>query len=309
MTTDTDTDTDTETGPGTAEGAPVRKAGGPRAAGRRPRLPAALRGSLRRPGFAAGLLVVLAVLVAAVFPGLFSGHDPNATEGAAKLRPPSGEHWFGTDELGRDLFTRTLFGLRADLSLIFVAVPLSAVLGTLLGLAGALTPWLGGLAQRALDVVLGFPSLILGICVALVLGPGWTALAVAIVVHGLPAFGRLARAALLAQQEREYVLAARALGVPRGRIMVRHILPHAVDPILVQTAAGMVAAVFLESSLSLVGLGVQPPAPSLGALLNSGIRYLSEQPAYVAGPAVVLLLLALGLSLLADALNEAVNRR
>ncbi|WP_211359690.1 ABC transporter permease [Actinocorallia herbida] len=265
-------------------------------------------GALRtaRGATGAGLLavLVLAALLVPVFArGGYDAQGPDALAG------PSGGAWFGTDELGRDLFVRTLFGLRADLSLVLVAVPVSAVLGTLLGLAGAIAPWLGGLAQRALDVVLGFPSLILGICVALVMGPGWAALAVAIVVYGLPAFGRLSRATLLAQQQREYVLAARVMGVPRRRILTRHILPHAIDPILVQTAVAMVAAVFLESSLSLVGLGVQPPAPSLGTLLNSGIRYLSEQPAYVAGPAAVLLLLALGLSLLADALNEAVNRR
>ncbi|MDG6107307.1 ABC transporter permease [Dactylosporangium aurantiacum] len=263
--------------------------------------------ALRRPrGITGGVvlagLALLALLVPVMAPG---GYD---AQGADAFAAPELSRPFGTDELGRDIFVRTLYGLRVDLSLVFVAVPLSAVLGTLLGLSGAVAPWLGALTQRALDVILGFPSLVLGICVALVLRPGWWALVVAIVVYGLPAFGRLARASLLAQQQREYVLAARVMRVPGRTIMLRHILPNAVDPVIVQTAIGMVAAVFLESSLSIVGLGIQPPEPSLGALLNVGMRHMSEQPVYVLGPALVLLLLALGLSLLADALNAAVNR-
>ena len=263
--------------------------------------------ALRSPrGLAGGgmlvLLTVLAVTVPVFAPTGYDGQSADAFAGPGWSSP------FGTDEVGRDILVRTLYGLRVDLSLVFVAVPLSALLGTLLGLSGALAPWLGVLSQRALDVILGFPSLVLGICVALVLRPGWWALVVAIVIYGLPAFGRLARASLLVQQQREYVLAARVMRVPGRTIMVRHILPNAVDPIIVQTAIGMVAAIFLESSLSIVGLGVQPPEPSLGALLNVGMRHMSEQPVYVLGPALVLLLLALGLSLLADALNAAVNR-
>jgi peptide/nickel transport system permease protein len=249
-----------------------------------------------------GLLILLAVLAPVLAPG---GYD---AQGADALQPGSWPALFGTDELGRDILARSLYGLRTDLGLVGLAVPVSAAIGTLLGLAGFLSPALGTFLQRCLDVVLGFPSLILGISFALVLGAGWWALFVALVVYGLPAFGRLARASLLGQAQREYVHAAQVMGVPRSTIMVRHILPHALDPVIVQVAVGMVGGIFLESSLSIVGLGIQPPAPSLGALLNTGMRYMAAQHMYVLGPALLLLLLALGLVLISDALNEAVHR-
>jgi len=248
------------------------------------------------------LLCALALLAPVLAPG---GYD---AQGAGALQPGSWRALFGTDELGRHILARSLYGLRTDLGLVGLAVPVSAVIGTLIGLAGFLSRALGTILQRCLDVVLGFPSLILGISFALVLGSGWWALFVAIVVYGLPAFGRLARASLLGQAQREYVHAAQVMGVPRTTIMVRHILPHALDPVIVQIAVGMVGGIFLESSLSIVGLGIQPPAPSLGALLNTGMRYMTTQHMYVLGPALLLLLLALGLVLISDALNEAVQR-
>jgi len=264
--------------------------------------------ALTSPRGLAGLLVVGGLAVVALLAPVIAPHGYDA-QGADALRPGSWPALFGTDELGRDVFARALYGLRTDLSLVGLAVPASALLGTLLGLSGFLSPRLGTAIQRGLDVILGFPSLILGISIALVVRPGWPALFVAIVIYGLPGFGRLARATLLAQQQRDYVLAARMMGVSRGRVLLRHILPHAADPIIVQMATGMVSGIFLESSLSIVGLGIQPPAPSLGALLNTGMRYMSQQSLYVVGPALLLLLLAWGLILLSDALNEAVTRR
>jgi peptide/nickel transport system permease protein len=171
------------------------------------------------------------------------------------------------------------------------------------------SPWLGSLMQRVLDIILGFPGLILGIMVVLVIGTGWTALFFAIVIAGLPGFGRLARAGMVGEQQREYVLAARVLGVKKSTIMIRHILPNVVDPLLVQTSIYMVAAIFIEASLSIVGLGISPPQPSLGAMLNVGARYVAQLPSYVLGPGLVLLLLALAFTLLSDALNQGVTRR
>lgn len=265
---------------------------------------AALRSPKGR--FALTVLTVL-TLLALLAPWLFpQGYDAQSRE---SLRAMSSAHLFGTDELGRDLLVRTLFGLRTDLSLIATAVPVSLVLGTLLGLIGAVSPSLGTAVQRALDVILGFPSLVLGICIVMVVGASWSALFTVIVIYGLPGFGRMARAALVTQEQREYVIAARTLGVGRWKIMLRHILPNALDPIIVQAAVFVVAAVFIEAALSIVGLGTQPPQPSLGALLNVGMRYIYQSPTYVLGPTVILLLLALAFSLLADALNEAVNRK
>lgn len=297
-TTTTSTPLDGGAGSGSAAGAP-------------PRSPGALRryaAALRSPRGAAacgllGVLVLTSLLAPVLFPGGYNDQS------SAALAGPSGDHWLGTDELGRDLLARTVFGLRTDLSLLLTAVPLSAAIGTLMGLSGVIARWLGSGVQRLLDIILGFPGLILGMSIVLVMGTGWPALFLSILVIGLPGFGRLARGGLLVEQEREYVLAARVLGVPRRTILVRHVLPNIVDPIVVQASVYMVVAIFIEAGLSIVGLGIAPPAPSLGAMLNTGARYIEVHPAYVVGPGIVLLLLALAFTLLADALNKAVLRR
>ena len=204
---------------------------------------------------------------------------------------------------------RSIYGLRTDLGLIYSAVPLSMAIGTILGLLGIVSRRLGEWVQRGLDVIAGFPGLILGICIVVVVGTGWLALFLAITVAGLPSFGRLARATLLAQMNREYVIAAMTLGVSKWKIMLRHILPNAAETVIAQGAVFVVAAVFIEAALSIVGLGLQPPEPSLGTLLNIGMLFVTLTPLYVLGPTAILILLALAFSLLADALNEAVNRR
>jgi peptide/nickel transport system permease protein len=250
-----------------------------------------------------GTLTLAAVLAPVIFPG---GYDQQSRQGLAGM---SGAHLFGVDEFGRDILTRSLYGLRIDLSLIFLAVPISMAIGMLLGLTGAISEWLGSAVQRLLDVIIGFPSLLLGICLVAVLGPGWLALFLTILIAGIPTAGRLARSAWLAQQSREYVLAARVLGVSKGKLLTRHVIPNAMDSIVVNAAIWMVAGVYIEAGLSIVGLGVRPPTPSLGVLLNNGLRFVTQSPTYLVGPALLLLLLAVGFSLVADALNEAVNRR
>ncbi|MFD8531111.1 ABC transporter permease [Streptosporangium canum] len=249
------------------------------------------------------LLIVLSFLAPVLYPDGFDVQGPDA------LLPMSGGHLFGTDELGRDIFVRTLYGLRTDFQLIFFAVPISMVIGTLLGLIGAVWAWAGSFVQRVMDIIIGFPGIILAISVVVVFGPGWLSLMVSVVVIGLPGFARLARSALLAQQHREYVLAARTLGVGRWKVLVRHIVPNAMDPLIVHAAVFLVHAIFIEAGLSLIGLGIQPPEPSLGALLNLGMRYVHQSPTYVLGPTLVLLVLAFAFSLLADALNETVTRK
>ncbi|WP_368498185.1 ABC transporter permease [Herbiconiux sp. A18JL235] len=254
----------------------------------------------------AAILIVL-VLLAVSAPILFPGGYDQQTRDA--FLTPSLAHPFGTDELGRDLLVRTIYGLRTDFSIILVAVPLSMIIGTALGLLGALSRIAGTVVQRVLDIILGFPGVVLGVCIVLIMGPGWAALVVAITISGLPSFGRQARAALMEQMQREYVTAARTLGVGKGTILVRHILPNAVDPILVGGAIFVVVAVFIEAGLSIIGLGIQPPEPSLGSLLNVGIRFIEQSPMYILGPTLVLILLSMSFSLLSDALNETVIRK
>jgi peptide/nickel transport system permease protein len=248
------------------------------------------------------LLVLAAALAPVVFPG---GYD---VQGRESLTGVSGSHPFGQDEFGRDIFARSIYGLRMDLSLILLAVPLSMTVGMLLGLVGAISERLGTAVMRLCDVIIGFPSLLLGICLVAVLGPGWFPLFLTITIAGIPTAGRLARSAWLAQQGREYVVAARVLGVSRGRLLTRHVIPNAADSIVTNGAIWMVAGVYIEAGLSIVGLGVQPPTPSLGVLLNNGLRFVTVAPTYVVGPALLLLLLALAFMLIADALNAAVNK-
>lgn len=258
-------------------------------------------------GLIAIVLVIAITAVALLAPVLFpQGYDEQTRN---SLAGASWAHPFGTDEIGRDLFVRSIYGLRTDLGLIYSAVPLSMAIGSVLGLLGIVSRRLGEWVQRGLDVIAGFPGLILGICIVVVVGTGWFALFLAITVAGLPSFGRLARATLLAQMNREYVIAATTLGVSKWKIMLRHILPNAAETVIAQGAVFVVAAVFIEAALSIVGLGLQPPEPSLGTLLNIGMLYVTLTPLYVLGPTAILILLALAFSLLADALNEAVNRR
>jgi len=243
------------------------------------------------------LMVGAAILAPLIFPG---GVDQQSRD---SFLPPSLTHLFGTDELGRDIFIRCIYALQVSISLVIIAVPIAAVVGTLMGLSGAVSRLLGEACQRFFDIVLGFPSLVLGICIVIIIGPGWLSLVVTIAIFSLPQFGRLTRSTLLSEQGREYVLAARVLGVSKGKIMMRHILPNALDPVFVQVSLSMIAGIFIEAALSIVGLGIQPPTPSLGTLLNVGIRYAYVQPMYTAGPIIMLLLLALAFNLIADALN------
>ncbi|MFI1338057.1 ABC transporter permease [Streptomyces sp. NPDC020845] len=286
-------------------------ASGAAAAARRRRLNPTLArylSAFRTPRGIIGLSILTVMALAALlapllFPGGYDQQGPNALAG------PSGGHIFGVDEFGRDIFVRSIYGLRVDLSLILTAVPLSMAIGALFGLAGAISEWLGAAVQRLLDVVIGFPGLILGVCLVAILGPGWFALFLTILIGGLPTAGRLARSAWLSQQGREYVLAARVLGVSRRQLLVRHVLPNAMDSIVVNGSVWMVIGIYIEAGLSIVGLGVQPPTPSIGVLLNNGLRFVTQSPTYIIGPAALLLLLSVGFSLVSDALNEAVNRR
>lgn len=245
------------------------------------------------------ILAGLAVAAPLIFPGGYDAQGPSTFAGPT-LRQP-----FGTDEFGRDLFVRTIYAIRADLSLVAVAVPVAALVGTAAGLVGMVSGALGAATQRVMDVIVGFPGLILGISVIVVVGQGWTALVVALTLNAMPPFARLARATLLAQQDRDYVHAARMFGHTKAAVVRRHVLPHAIDAAVTQAAITVVTCIFLESSLSIVNLGLQPPHPSLGSLLSSGARFMQLQPFYVLGPGLALLILVLGFNLLANVLKTS----
>ena len=254
-----------------------------------------------------GLVIVGLIAVVSIVGPFVIPYGPD-DQGPDSLLSPTGQHLLGTDEVGRDLFARLLAGTRVDLLIVLVAVPVAAVVGTLLGLVGMLSRRVGGAVQRVFDVLLGVPGVVLGIAVALALTPGLPSVIVAIVLVIMPVFGRQARSSLLGQLPLDYVTAAEVLGYSRTRVTLRHILPNIVDVLLVRFTVELAHAIMIEGSLSVVGLGIQPPQSSLGAMIKGGSSYLLENPWYALAPVLVVVLLVMGFTLVSGALNRAVLR-
>jgi peptide/nickel transport system permease protein len=264
--------------------------------------------ALKAPSARWGLtLVVLLVLLGIAAP-LLTPYSP-LTQGPNALLGPGLQHPLGTDEFGRDLLTRTLHGIRLDLLVAATAVPLGALAGVALGVLCALHPAVDVVLQRAFDVMLAFTALILGVTLAAVLGPGTAAVFWTVAGINVPLFGRITRDATRIEKDREYVLAAQALGAGRLRILAGDILPNILDALIVQAALSLSTAVFVEGAMSFVGIGVTPPTPSLGALLRSGASFLDQNPAYALGPVTVVVGLVIGFNLLADGLNKGLLKR
>ncbi|MEV6900343.1 ABC transporter permease [Amycolatopsis sp. NPDC051372] len=263
---------------------------------------------LRSPRGLTGAVLVLLVLFAGLLGPLLLGIDP-LEQGASALAPAgTAGHLLGTDEVGRDILARVLAGIRVDVLISVVAVPIAAALGTALGMLSALNALAGGAVQRVFDVLLGFPGVVLGVAIGIALGPGQTAVMVTCVLFAMPVFGRLTRLATLGQLNRDYVNAATVLATPRWKIVVRHILPNVMDTVLVRAAVAVAQAVQIEGGLSVIGLGIQPPEPSLGSMISGGSPYLATLPSYAIVPVAVVFLLVFGFTLIADALNKAVLR-
>jgi peptide/nickel transport system permease protein len=284
----------------------VRKAAAPRATPAR-------RGrrwtrALRTPAGAIGATTVTLLIAAGLLAPLLAPYDPVFQQSGAALQGPSGDHWFGTDELGRDVLSRLLYGIRLDVIIIVLAVPLGKAIGIVLGLVATTHPVVDTLVQRVLDVKMAFPTVILGATLAAFLGPGFSTVLIVIVINGIPVTARLTRTAVLTERERDYVLGARAVGASRTAILFRHILPNSLDALVVNFVMAAAGAIFLEGGLSILGFGIQPPDPSLGSMIEKALPYLSVQQAYVLAPIAVLTGLVIGLNLLADALNAALRR-
>ncbi|WP_297003933.1 ABC transporter permease [uncultured Corynebacterium sp.] len=252
-----------------------------------------------------GTLAVGLVVLAGLAAPVLAPYAPDAQIPGANLLGPGAAHWFGTDTANRDILSRTLYGIRTNLLLVVLAVPAGAVTGGLAGLVSAQWRWLDGLIQRSFDLVLAFPTILLAIAVTMILGPGlWTVFLVTVLAE-IPVFGRLVRGVALSVRERPYVEAARTVGAPDTWILRHHILPNSIDPLIVQLAVAMSVAVFVEGAMSFLGLGVVPPTPSLGSLINEGAAYAWHAPFYAVGPLAVVVLLTLGLLLIAQALSHA----
>jgi peptide/nickel transport system permease protein len=264
----------------------------------------------RRGGAMFGLAIVAFFIVLAVFAPWLAPYDPVATSWSAVRQAPSAAHWFGADELGRDVLSRIVWGARASLLAGLVSVTISLSLGVPIGmLAGYLGRWVDGLISRITDAMLACPFLILAIALAAFLGPSLTNAMIAIGISATPVFIRLTRAQVLAAKSEDYVEAARALGNPNLRIALRHILPNIVAPLIVQATLAIAAAVIAEASLSFLGLGQQPPAPSWGSMLNTARNYVDLAPWMAIWPGVSIFLLVLSFNLLGDGLRDALDPR
>jgi peptide/nickel transport system permease protein len=265
---------------------------------------------LRRAGAMAGLgVVAFFVLIALAAPWL-APHDPLATSWSAVRHAPDASYWFGADELGRDVLSRIIWGARASMLAGVVSVSISLALGVPIGmLAGYLGRWVDALISRVTDAMLACPFLILAIAFAAFLGPSLTNAMIAIGISATPVFIRLTRAQVLAAKSEDYVEAARALGNPHLRIALRHIFPNIVAPLIVQATLAVAAAVIAEASLSFLGLGQQPPAPSWGSMLNTARNYVDQAPWMAIWPGVSIFLLVLSFNLLGDGLRDALDPR
>lgn len=260
------------------------------------------RRGLPRRGLVGLVLLGLLVLAGLLAP-LLAPYPPNEQIPGANLLPPSGAHLFGTDQVNRDVFSRTLYGIRTDLVIVFVAVPIGALLGTLAALLGTVVGFVDVALQRTFDVVLAFPTLIFAIGLTAVIGPGALTVIIVIAVLETPIFARLLRSSILRVRSLPYVETSQAIGASHGWVLRRHILPNAAEPLGVQLALSLSLAVFVESAMSFLGIGVRPPTPSLGSLIADGIDYVDTNLGFVLGPLVVVVILVLSLQLIAQGLG------
>jgi peptide/nickel transport system permease protein len=268
-----------------------------------------VRRAMKKRLMIAGVIVVLVwVLLAALAPTI-SPYDPIDQDVMHRLQPPSAAHWLGGDELGRDVFSRVLYGGRVSLPVAAAVVAVATVFGTLFGgIAGFAGQWVDGLAMRLVDVVLAFPSLILAMAIAAALGPSIQNSMFALLLVWWPPYARLARGQVLALKTREYVTAARGLGLPEFKILLRHVLPNSFAPLLVMMTMDFGTAIIITAALSFLGLGAVPPTPEWGAMVAEG-RELIQQWWISTFPGVAIFMMAMACNFIGDGLRDLVDPR
>ena len=265
---------------------------------------------MRRRGAMLGLAIVVIFVLIALFAPLIAPQDPLQTSWSAVRKAPSAQYLFGTDEIGRDVLSRVIWGARASLLAGLVSVSIAMALGVPIGLlAGYMGGWVDGTISRFTDAMLAVPFLILAIALAAFLGPSLTNAMIAIGVSATPIFIRLTRGQVLSVKVEDFVEAARAVGNPHWRIALRHILPNILPPLIVQATLAIASAIIAEASLSFLGLGQQPPAPSWGSMLNTAKNYVDNAPWMAVWPGVSIFLLVLSFNLLGDGLRDALDPR
>jgi peptide/nickel transport system permease protein len=267
------------------------------------------RRAMRKPMMLAGAGVVLFWVLLAAFAPRIAPYDPIDQDVRHRLQAPSAAHWLGVDELGRDVFSRVLYGGRVSLPVAGIVVAVATIFGTLFGgVAGFAGQWVDGLAMRVVDVVLAFPSLILAMAIAAALGPSIQNSMIAMLLVWWPPYARLARGQVLTLKTREYVIAARGLGLPEFWILLRHVLPNSFAPLLVMMTMDFGAAIIITAALSFLGLGAVPPTPEWGAMVAEG-RELIQQWWISSFPGVAIFMVAIACNFIGDGLRDIVDPR
>lgn len=268
------------------------------------------RGLVRHRSAAVGLMVVLVLLLVALLAPVLAPHDPLLPRMRERLTPPTSNHWLGQDELGRDILSRIIYGARISLTIGVVSVGVGMAIGVPWGLASG---FYGGkldiLTQRSIDILLAFPPILLAILVVTVLGPSlWNAM-LAIGISSIPAYTRVVRGSTMSIRDAEYVQAARAMGAADTRILVRHVLPNVLGPVVVLSTLYTASAILTAAGLGFLGLGAQAPTPEWGAMLSRGREYLRVAPHVSAFPGLAIFVSVLGFNLLGDGLRDALDPR
>jgi peptide/nickel transport system permease protein len=263
---------------------------------------------LKNFAFTSGLLLTVFLLLVALAAPLLSPYDPDVQETSRRLEPPSHEHLLGLDDLGRDVLSRIIFGARVSLRVGFSVVFIASIIGISLG---AIAGYYGGivdtLVMRLTDILLAFPGILLAIALVAVLGPSLNNVILALATIGWVGYARLVRGQVLKVREMEYVTAAKALGAKSPRVILLHVLPNVINPVIVMATLGLAGAILAEAALSFLGLGVQPPTPSWGAMLTSGRRYLGLANHLAIYPGIAIMLAVMGLNFLGDGLIDALD--
>jgi len=265
---------------------------------------------LRNPVAMAGGAVVIVLIIVAIAAPYIAPYDPIHQDLSNSMAGPSRAHLAGTDVHGRDIFSRIIYGTRISLRIGFLGMLLGCVTGVILGLvSGYYGSWADTLIMRLLDVQLAFPGLLVAICIIAIIGPGLENVIVAVGIFSVPLFARVTRGQVLSLKEQEFIQAARMMGAQDGRIMLNHLLPNAVAPILVLSTLRVATAILTAASLSFLGLGAQPPTPEWGAMLSDGRAYLAIAPHVATTPGVAILITVLSFNLLGDGLRDALDPR
>ncbi|MBC7543206.1 MAG: ABC transporter permease [Candidatus Sericytochromatia bacterium] len=265
----------------------------------------------RNRSFVIGAVIIALFLLVSAVPGLFAPADPLVGDlSGSRLLPPSTAHWFGTDDLGRDILSRILYGARISLAVSVLSLGVSLLLGPVIGLcAGYFGRRVDDVLMRAMDILQAFPSILLAILIVAILGPGLVNAMIAIGIVNMPLYARLVRAAVVQLRNQEFVEASRAMGAGHSRVLFMHLLPNCLSPILVQATLGIASAILETAGLSFLGLGAQPPMPEWGAMLANAKDFIRSAPWTIAFPGLAIIAVVLGFNLLGDGLRDLLDPR